>query len=369
MSRLMAYMESPELGRHVRTFSANRIYAFNPTLRSVDFSWRTTDPCENRIIQVCDSMAEFDAWMSALRHKDWKAMAALLLTCMPRLESIKFEPYDVLSISPINYVLSHAAKLQSQGDISAFSLHSLKKVVIGAFDSSTSVTLDPALLFIKLESIKSARFVGLEILSNSNASSDLELDHLTIVDCSFSEYQLTSFLKRFKNLSSFSLVHSDVLGDHVFLPQKVGEAISHLKDSLKTLEVITFGLVDVAMGVRGAIGSLKEYRKLRLLSLSCEVLFGPLHPSLADLRPKLVDVLPESLLGLELLQKDLTVINQLIVFLGRKNQPPNLSRIKLEGNVPAVFGYQDHLTSGVKSMPELEAACEEVGIKLNDYAD
>jgi hypothetical protein len=121
---------------------------------------------------------------------------------------------------------------------------------------------------------------------------------------------MIKFLRCFTSIRKFHYVHGDVsVGYHLFLPQKLGEALAHLHHCLEELTLVgdkRFKQLDPE--IRHRIGSLTQFKNLQRIKISVEDLLGS-DPQDEDdedggsqpvAKPKLADILPSSLQRLAL---------------------------------------------------------------------
>lgn len=153
------------------------------------------------------------------------------------------------------------------------------------------------------------------------------------------------------------------------------DAISPLKHCLEDLTIHTADHDCFGDEVPTCIGSLKGFKKLRAISMTTDVLFGPLHGDV-DKEPKsrLVDILPKSLQKLELYNYDNNeppVLEQLLELLARREElVPKLASIRIEGLIDHAENEPQHakFAEQLKALTEkcvamsVFVSCQTVGV-------
>lgn len=268
--------------------------------------------CDAMIREICTSEERAASWINEVRAGRWEDLLALTLALLPNLEQIQMQDYMPWYTSPpealsTNYVLSRAARLQREGRLGdRGSMAKLHSVTITYADTEGGFGIQNVIAFLKLQSV---RKVELHMLSENEfdaGSSKFFTEDLTMTYSCIEGNCLVRLLRCFPNLKRFSYENGGcMVGNDDFLPQKIGEAIAHVKPCLEELEVTDMERVDVFGDVeRLPLGPLIEFKTLKKLITHSEFLLGDPEAVPEDDGTKkewsLVEVLPKSLQSLEL---------------------------------------------------------------------
>ena len=310
----------------------------------------------------------------------------------PGLSASEYRRFEMASFrgeeSPyMDYVFDLAASRQSTGSTDEFSLKNLKTISFAYSDTEMGFSVDEVIPYCKLKSVTKVflRMVADDFFSAS--SERFQCEDLGFNYSSIDGDSLIEILRCFPFLKKFYYDHGgSIVGNSDFLPQKVGQAIAHLRPCLEEL-VVTNDEQDEAYGeeeMRG-IGSLAKFEKLHTVVMDTPTLLGPLdedsavesgHGSDNATKLRMVDILPRSLKRLGLSGCREGILEQVREVMERKEElVPVLDEITLNYRDPRPGGGdrakrgEPHIYPGYNKdvADSLKLDCKAAGFNLAVY--
>jgi hypothetical protein len=377
---------NPKLGAHVKKFVGSSI-SYDETLDMSSYSEEDFKRCLDAIQAVGGTEAVLGEWMEKVREGSWDAVAGVLVSLLPNIEVFEMASFSGEESPYMSQVLDLAARRQSTGSAEQFSLKNLTTLSFAYSDTEMGFSVDSVMPYCKVESV---RKIHLHMAADEFfpvSSERFRCEDLAINYSSIDGDALINFLRCFPCLKKLSYDHGgSIVGDSDFLPQKVGEAITHLKPCLEELLITNNTQEDVYVEEEmEAMGSLAGFEKLHTVVTSTKILLGPWDEEIDDEADdeengsaeasnlRMVDVLPRSLKVLGLSGCRRGVMDQVREVIERKDElVPALEGITLQYRDPRP-GVGDGATRGEphiypgydKEVAEkLKDDCKAVGVDL-----
>jgi hypothetical protein len=328
---------------------------------------------------ITSSAVEVEEWIEVLLGGHWHAVFGLLLLSLPNLKRIQVKSHGSEDTMYVDLILRTAIKNQTRGQQSSF-LKLLKSVSLGDEMTDTGMPIHKIIPWLKLET-------GSQLWANlAIDDGDLDQDRvdsnvkeLTLTNSYIDGDSMITLLRTLPKLRVFEYTACiDIYSPSCFFPQKIGDAISHLKPVLEKLsldsnELFKWEFEDLDPGF---IGSLVRFEKLHTLCIDADALLGPTMQSNdydnydysedkdedeATLeKPRLVDVLPKSLRTLTLLNCSCEVGYQVQELLSRKDEVvPLLTSLTLK--VTEIF-EEDEVHMVHAMVEDLKEECKSASV-------
>jgi hypothetical protein len=238
-------------------------------------------------------------WITDLADGDWNAVVALLLLLLPALKEVDIVPYNrTLNLGYIDTALEYAA-LQQRSSRAQHSLKNLTSVSMVYWDTGMGTGMgkpfDALLPFCALSSVRKAQIHRCsETFFFPPSKRYPNIQDLQISYSNIGSEAIINILQCFPSLKNLHYEHGRVsFGYPKFLPEYLGEAISHLHETLEELTVLgqenSFGWAE-----KRTIGSLTSFKKLKKIVTDYDILPKP-DPERDGEQPKLINILPSSL--------------------------------------------------------------------------
>ncbi|KAH8589277.1 hypothetical protein B0O99DRAFT_692682 [Bisporella sp. PMI_857] len=274
---LQRVIKDPEIGRRFKRIVGES--RFEDESLGIDIlSEVDVAACEQKIREWCPAEDSALDWIAKFREGDWDAFMALLLPYLENLREINLESFG--SFIDVNerhlaYILNRAARLQNEGHLETQgSLSKLHRISVTYHDTENGLDIPEVLPFMKLKSVKKLFVHMLQGEDPLHGRMTSQIEDLSLQYSCVESDTLVKLLRSFPNLKRLSYENGGaVVGDHEFLPQKFGEGIQHLKETLETLAISDdesyMGVIDPL-----PIGPLTDFNNLRALMVSAKVLLG-----------------------------------------------------------------------------------------------
>jgi hypothetical protein len=369
-------LEKPQIGELVKKLVGTEISSYsedghNNRLDMSRFSVLDFDRCGIAMDSFDDLKIDKPKWMADVKQGNWYAIVALLLLCLPNLEEIEMAWFygrgreSIYIIQTFNYVASN----QSFGN-SPYSLKRLKPIS-AALDGifGYRINLDVVLSLLAPPSVSKIVISGFNLEGLLFEPRRLcHVQDLRFNDSCVDGDIMIKFLCCFPSVRKFHYVHGDrSVGYHLFLPQKMGEALAHLHHCLEGLTLLgdkpdeRFKQFDPKF--RQGIGSLTQFNKLRQIKMCVEDLLRRVPRDEDDKdgrfrrvkKPKLADIFPASLQTLVLCRAVNNILVLLYEFLNDKESFPLLTNI-----VVGISGLRDYCRE-----EDLKSEYKDAGIQLH----
>jgi len=260
-------------------------------------------------------------WITNLEDGDWKAVVALLLLLLPALKEVDIVPYNRTSnLGYIDTALEYAA-LQQRSSRAQHSLKNLTNVSMAYWDTGIGTgmgkSFDALLPFCALSSVRKAQIHRCsENFFFPPSKRYPNIQDLQISNSNFGSEAISNILQCFPSLKNLYYEHGGVsFGCPNLLPEYLGEASSHLHETLEELTVLgenSFGWAE-----KRAIGSLTRFKKLKKIVTNYDILLKT-DPERDGEQPKLINILPSSLEILAIGQCTLDILLQVRDLLDQK---------------------------------------------------
>jgi hypothetical protein len=377
---LRLVLEKPQIGEEVKKFVGTEMSTYlmdrerDNRLDMSRFSPLDYDRC--RIAMGSFSGLQFDQanWLYSLQQGNWCAVVALLLLCLPNLEEIEMAHFygrdREFEYEYITRTFEYVASNQFLKD-SPYSLKHLKTISavlsegVVRYGMSRNVVLSffapPSVSKIVISGFKWKEF-------RFEPKHSYQVQDLGFNGSCVDGDTMIRFLRCFPSIRKFQYLHRDsAIVSHVFLPQKMGEALAHLHHCLEELTLLGDPrFKQPKTEIRQGIGSLAQFKKLRRIKMCVEDLFGwnPLAEDGEDggshpvEKPTLADIFPASLQTLVLRKAKNSILIPLYEFLNDKESFPLLTNIVVR-ILELRDDYQEEAEGNLKSK------YEDAGIQLH----
>lgn len=293
---LRLVMEKPRIGAEIRTLVLREI-AVEGEPEELDISGYSAQDFE-RCRTVMDSFAgvpiDKSEWMATLERGNWDAVVSLLLFFLPLLEGIEIEAGGLSSPTYLNQVIKYMAS-QHHVQNPSHSLKHLKSFSTAYWDTEGGMGIYSILPFCALPSLTTVRANCLEeedgFVLYRYPPEQYHVQNLRIENSCVGGNTMKDLLSCFTSLQKFYYEHGGaIVGMAEFLPQRIGEGLAHLHNSLQELVLLSNEIYGDEP--RQPLGDLAEFKKLRCIRTEAEVLFGLESESV---KPELANILPASL--------------------------------------------------------------------------
>ena len=324
---------------------------------------------QDDIIQACDKLfqdldspyikqGEMKAWYNRLiddgvlagcSHSTSATANSLLLTLLPTVERISIRTGQLSAemsntIRTISTVNRDAPLFMKN----RLSLTKLLELDLYSYDRCSNANGATGVLeaFMTLPSLRALRLEGLGPLYEMNhflyCTPPSNLTEIKCFHCSLSATQLARLLDHMECLQVFSYAQYTILSDGAIVKDTtpaalLGVVFQYAKTSLTYLNYYTdpiLQLIEVRFGGDadriGSVGSFRGYEALKVLSLSCVLLF---EDGKEEVPKRLINELPTSLEKLEILD-EIDPKNVQLMFAGmlemKRERLPNLGHVAFE---------------------------------------
>ncbi|KAE9379556.1 hypothetical protein N431DRAFT_159357 [Stipitochalara longipes BDJ] len=333
---LRTVMEKPIIGAEIKHLILTEIIQDDDGgLDMSGYSPQNFERCQTAIRSFELSINKL-GWMTELEQGSWDAVVSLLLFFLPSLEGIEIESDGLSQCKYLHQIIQHMTfnqRIKSPVG-KAHSLKHLQRFSIDYWDTEWGMGVQVILPYCAIPSIETVRASMLEDevnWANHLPTESYLVRNLRIHNSSVHGLTIRNLLTCFVALQRLYYDHgSATVGMADFLPQRIGEGIAHLHDSLE--ELTLFGTeYDEISGeeARGSLGSLAEFKKLRCIGTEAEVLFSRLD--FASAKPKLINILPASLETLVIRLCDDDIYSQLREFVRHgKDKFPVLKTVAID---------------------------------------
>jgi hypothetical protein len=324
---------------------------------------------------------EVQTWIEGIKEGHWDAIVSMLMLMFSHLHTLNLNGYqrdnDDGDFAIYESMMARLEASQNQSEISPL-LQVLEHAFVSHWDSEFGVDIDSFLPFLRLPNIKS--FKGFAVASEAysipvstarlTGSITSPITSLKMANSNLDDESLESLFRICPCLEEFLYEEGGAtVGYTIFCPSLIGQALGHVKHSLKSLEIIdNEGKEDFGEPLQyTTLGSLVPFEKLEKISVSACMLAGSEEKDTAQ---RFADKLPSSLVTLCLNNCEKEILGQIWEILAIRTQRlPKLNNIVLRFEdrpylLPSGSSLEGPDKEEIEERLFLRKSCEEAGIKL-----